>query len=165
MAFAPPLLSGLVAGLSAGMRTTLAEQGVESAAVFRDLFDGTPEEAAELVVECGGNLGDVAVLVALWRGLEVTAEAEIRRVAHTLSPRMVVSVTDAARKRTCSPGVPKISTSLADSQSVAKRTRQDAWPTGARRGTAFEGDPRVRERAEAEVRESCEPISVVHTCR
>ena len=99
MAFVPPRMQSKFASLSGVLRAALVKRGFNSAALFRGMFDGTLEDALEVVREYGGIDGDANYLVELWVGLEPTAQSELRRIAHTSPSAAAAAVLQAERKR------------------------------------------------------------------
>ena len=64
--FPPPRIAAVWSTLSQGVRAGLGEEGIVSAAVFRNLFHGSVEEAADVAREFGGVLEDAPILVDIW---------------------------------------------------------------------------------------------------
>ena len=52
--------------LSPVVRAGLVASGLDAPEVFRNAWDGSPEEGAEIAVACGGVVDEVGALQALW---------------------------------------------------------------------------------------------------
>ena len=82
-----------------------------------------------------------------------TAQAEARHIAHTSAPSAAAAVMQAERKSVLDARRPLNNTLLVGSHEGSQKSRTSpAWPTGARRSTALEGDPHAREKAEDAIR-------------
>ena len=75
VSFPPPRLVALYSTLSGPLRANLTAHGIVSAAVFRNLFCGSLQEAGELSDEFGGSHEDPQVLVELWNALAAAKKA------------------------------------------------------------------------------------------
>ena len=152
----PPCLPFRVAGLwselSENMRTSITRMNIPSVAVFRALFDGTEEDALEFAGEPGSVPQDVAVLMAMWSDLQAAEDREMRRIANTSNPSMMVALGRTGLKRgsAFAPG----SVAATSSCLAADPTPfEAAWPTKIKRSCILENNPRAREIAEASMRQ------------
>ena len=97
--FPPRDLQVLWDSLSREVRRGLQTQGVDNAALFRHLFDGTLEDAAAVAREFGGATEDAELLVFLWKGLATSAAGQQRRLAAMSSAEVHVAAELHRRKR------------------------------------------------------------------
>ena len=99
VSFPPPRLVALWSTLADTLRTHLAVHGITSAAVFRNIFRGTLQEAREVSQEFGGGAEDAPVLLEIWEALAAAKVAELRRIGDMPVPTMVVAAEAVGKKR------------------------------------------------------------------
>ena len=145
VSFPPPRLAALWSTLSEPLRTIFAVHGITSAAVFRNLFRGSLQEAREVSQEFGGGAGDAPVLVEVWEALAAAKAAELRRIGDMPVATMVVAAEAVGKKRQLAS---LIADSPAESPADAAEHHVAAWPGRLRRDSQLEGDPRARAKAE-----------------
>ena len=151
--YLPLRVAGLWGELSENMRTSISRMNIPYASVFfRGLFDGSEEDALEFVGETGGGPQDVAVLMSLWVDLESSEDREMRRIASTSNPAMMVALGKADRKRTHTTAHGSgVGTMLGSVDGFA--SAPTAWPTKIKRCRTLENSPWAREIAEAWLRQ------------
>ena len=66
-AFPPPRIAALWVTLSHGVRAGFGCENIASAAVLRNLFKGSVEEAAEVAHKFGGIPEDAPIQTEIWR--------------------------------------------------------------------------------------------------
>ena len=141
--------------LSPQVRASVVAQGVASPLLFRHWFDGTVEEARELVEELGGVGSDAECLCSIWAAVRVSAGAECRREATFTIPEAAAHVALTVRKRGRASSSPHTGFAFKALDVVPKRARSragESWPVVVRRTGEIEGDPNARSNREDKLR-------------
>ena len=85
--FVPLHLQDLWSELSAGLCASIISQRVSSVRVFRELWDGSEEDAVDFIGESGGVLSDAPILHRLRSELKPAADLELRHIANSIRGR------------------------------------------------------------------------------
>ena len=134
------------------MRAGLTSHSLDIAVVFHSALDGSPDDATELVLECGGADADVILISQLWEYAKLPADRGMRGIAHAPVVTRAVKVTPNARKREQVDAQAHHDHSATDQP---HRSLDASLPTSLKRSRMLEGDPHAREKAEKSRRDHC----------